>query len=175
MGLMGANKMIVEITQEMREKSRVLSGQIFGKEKLLGWKDKFKTGYEFQADFVGFLGEMAFAKGYGLEEPVFLEQGKDKYDWIIDGKRVDLKTKSEKTKKFLINSEQYDRKKEQIDVFVFGEIYGDYFKLVGWIEYECVPEISTMNLFPNGSKAWAVRKRELNKMGELIVPRDKSS
>ncbi len=166
--------MIVKITSEMRDKSRILSEKIFGKEKKLGWHDKFKTGYEFQADFVGFLGEMAFAKGYGLDEPIFLEQGKDKYDWIIGEKRIDLKTKSEKTKKFLINSDQYSRKKGQIDIFVFGEIYGDYFKSVGWVEYNRVPEISTMNIFPNGSKAWAVRKRELKKMGELIVPSNKS-
>ena len=31
---------------------------------------------------------MAFAKGYGLPEPVFLEQGKDKYDWIIKDFRI---------------------------------------------------------------------------------------
>ncbi len=167
--------MIVEITSEMREKSRVLSEKIFGKEKKLGWHDKFKTGYEFQADFVGFLGEIAFAEGYGLEEPIFLEQGKDKYDWIIDGKRIDLKTKSHKTKKFLINREQYTRKKGLIDIFAFGEIYGNYFKSVGWVEYDRVPEISTSTIFPNGSRAWAVRKRELKKMGELIVPREKSS
>jgi len=167
--------MIEKITQEMRDKSRILSEKIFGKEKKLGYHDKFKTGYEFSADFVGFLGEMSFAKGYGLEEPSFLEQGKDKYDWIINEKRVDLKTKSEKTKKFLINKEQYTRKKGLIDIFVFGEIYGDYFKSVGWVEYARVPEISTINIFPNGSKAFAVRKRELKKMGELIVPRDKSS
>ena len=58
--------MIVEITPKMRAKSRELSKKIFGKEKRLGWKDKFKDGYELAADFVGFLGEMAFAQAYGL-------------------------------------------------------------------------------------------------------------
>ena len=167
--------MIVKITQEMRTKSKDLSLKIFGKEKKLGWKDKFHTGYELAADFVGFLGEMAFAQGYDLPEPVFLEKGKDDYDWIINGKTIDLKTKAEKTKDFLINRGQYDRKKGSIDIFVFGEIYEPYFRTVGWIEYDKVPEISRKVIFPNGSRAWAIRKKGLKKMGELIVRSEESS
>ncbi len=161
--------MIVKITPKMRAKSKDLAEKIFGKEKKLGWKDKFYTGYELASDFVGFLGEMAFAQAYNLPEPKFLEKGKDDFDWIIKGKTIDLKTKSEKTKDFLINRQQYDRKKGSIDIFVFGEIYGNYFRSVGWVEYERVPEISRAIIFPNGSRAWAVKKRQLKKMGELFV------
>ena len=161
--------MIVDITPEMRDKSKELSLKIFGKEKGLGWKDKFKTGYELAADYVGFLGEIAFAKAYNLPEPAFLEREKDDCDWIINEKTVDLKTKTERTKEFLVNIDQYERKKGKIDIFAFGEIYGDYFRPVGWVEYDRVPVISRRILFPNGSKAWAVRKRELKKMSELFV------
>jgi len=109
------------------------------------------------------------AKAYKLPEPVFLERAKDDYDFLIEGKTIDLKTKSEKTKDFLINIPQYERKKGKIDIFVFGEIYGDYFRVVGWVEYDRVPEISRKILFPNGSRAWALKKRELKKIADLIV------
>lgn len=160
---------IIEITKEMREKSNVLARQIFAKEKRIGWKDKFKTRYELASDYVGFLGEMAFAKIYNLPEPEFLVQGRDKYDWIIKGKRVDLKTKAEKTKDFLVNQGQFERKKDLIDVFVFGEIYGNYFRAIGWVGYDELPEISKLVIFPNGSKAYSVHTKLLKKTGDLFV------
>ncbi len=165
--------MIIDITPEMREKSKELSQKIFGKEKKLGWKDKFKTGYELASDYVGFLGEMAFAEMYDLPEPKFLEKGKDDGDWTINGKVVDLKTKGERTKDFLLNRDQYERKIGEIDIFVFGEIYENYFRSVGWIEYERVPEISRAIIFPNSSRAWGIKKRQLNKMVDLFCTASK--
>lgn len=168
---------VIAITPDMRTKSRALCKKIFNKEKRLGWKDKFTTGFELSSDFVGFLGEMCFANLYGLPEPVFLERGKDDYDWLVNGKRLDLKTKSEKTRYFLINCYQYERKKGEIDVFIFGEIYGDWFREIGYIEYDKLLEedkngklINCKKVyFPNGSSAYSVKIKNLKDTGELFV------
>lgn len=163
--------MIVEVNDALREEAKALAKEIFLKQKGIGFKDKFDTGAEFFADFVGFLGEFCFAKAYGLPPPVFTTQYTDECDFVVKEKKCDLKTTVQKKGKqtgYYLNQPQYVRKKGKIDVFIFSEYYSPYWRSIGWIEYENVPRVSRIIHFPNGSTAYKIRLGELKKMTELI-------
>ena len=170
--------MILEVPEELFEKARVLCKAIKEKEQALGIKNKFvndKASYDNESSslFIGFVGEFAFARLFGLPEPVLVERYRDDCDFVISGKKIDLKTKLV-DKRCYVNLMQYSRKKMDVDIYVFGELYGKYYRVIGWIEYDMLPAISNLMWFPNGSQGFRIKLGRLKRIEELIQPEAKS-
>jgi hypothetical protein len=162
--------LIVEVNEALRNEAKELALAILEKQKKIGMTDKFEQGSPYFADFVGFLGEISFAKAYNLPKPVFTAQYTDECDFVLNGKKCDLKTtmQAKQKSRYFLNKQQYERKLGKIDVFIFSEYYPPYWRSIGWIEYENVPRVSTIVHFPNGTCAYRMKLGELKKMVELI-------
>jgi len=135
-------------------------------------KDKFIDGNEANADFIGFLAEFAFASVFELPRPVlYANKEVDKYDFLIEGKRIDLKA----SKDCLINKLQFERKKGDLDVFIFCKTELIDYKagkhllhVFGWCKYEDVVKFSKLKEFDNGSSAYSVSKKRLKSLDKLF-------
>lgn len=163
--------LIIEIKPEEFKKAHELAKAIYDKEQKIGAKDKypFIGGYKdnLSSDYSGFLGEICFARAYGLPEPKLVSSKSDAYDFKVNEIRIDIKTKLESSKHHWLNVPQYEKKHNKIDVFVFCEIYGKYFRVVGWEVYDKIPKISRVHYFANGSKGFNVNPRKLRNINEL--------
>ena len=162
-------KIKIKIPKELIAKAREFSTEVHKQKKFN--KDKFKTGNEEQADFLGFLLEFCVCEYFNKPKPI-LYKGKqvDDYDILLKGKKIDIKH----SQVCFVNKEQYDRHKGKTDGFLFGETQlldystGLLFAyMFGWIAYEDVPECSELVRFNNGSEAYKVSKRKLKSVEEL--------
>jgi len=157
--------MKIFLDQDIQNKAIKLSKLVMAKAEKHNWNDKFVLNQvhgkaEFDADVIGFLGEFAFAEMFNLEGPIFFETSNDVYDFKIANKRIDLKTRLT-GKNIYINANQFERKKNIIDLFVFGNIGNNKFTLDGFIEYDKVKEINNIICFNNGSSAYLIEQKDL--------------
>jgi len=161
----------VKIPFEVIQKARKVAGEIHTNRS--GNKDKFLQGDEAKADRVGFQVEFAHCFAYKQPYPkVFKGKEVDNFDsqlaiinpeGLVQMLKFDVKTSEE----FLINLDQYKRKK--VDAYFFEKIdFLDYstgaifLKLYGWIMKKDVPDNSELKTFEhNGSQAYAVNRTAL--------------
>lgn len=161
--------MRIKVSRELVDLARNLANDIHNEKRFN--KDKFLTGTEKEADFLGFFLEFAVCFHFGIPFPELIEGTQvDEFDVKLKEMRFDVKN----SKRCLINLDQFERKKGHIDAFLFGTEqlfdYGEgflYADLFGWIKYEDVPSHSKIVEFSNGSKAYQVSKRSLKKIEEL--------
>ena len=163
----------VKIPFEVIEEARKVAEEIH--KNRAGNRDKFLQGDEAKADRVGFQVEFAHCFAYKQPFPKVLK-GKevDEFDsqlaivneqGLVQMLKFDVKT----SKEFLINKDQYKRKK--VDAYLFEELeFLDYstgaifLKIHGWIMKKDVPANSELRLFDhNKSEAYQVNKRALKK------------
>ena len=163
--------------QRLVDKKVIVAGRAFA-EKVYKYRgkntDKFEQGDEFQADVKGFQVEFAHCALFRLP---FTE--------LFDGKKVDefdcqlavpnengllqlLKFDVKTSKNFLINKEQFSRKK--VDAYLFESLDFKnwdcnpsviFLKIHGWILKKDVKENSELKKFENGSEAYKVNPRAL--------------
>ena len=161
----------VKIPFKVIENSRAVADEIH--KNRAGNKDKFLQGDEARADRLGFQVEFAHCFAFKQSFPVVLK-GKevDEYDSLLavsnkEGLSLPLKFDVKTSKDFLINVDQYKRKK--VDAYIFEAMeFLDYstgaifLKIYGWILKEDVPSNSELRVFAhNGSQAYAVNRRAL--------------
>ena len=163
------SKLTLKITKDLLAEAREFSKEVHKRKKLN--KDKFITGKEEEADFLGFLLEFAVCDYFNKPKPILYE-GKqvDDYDILLKGKKIDIKH----SKICFINKRQYERHKGKTDGFLFGHTeLLDYYtgslfaNIFGWIDYDDVPEASNIIHFKNGSEAYKVKKLKLKSVKEL--------
>jgi len=161
----------VKIPFKVIKDARIVADEIY--RNRTGNKDKFVQGDEAKADRLGF--QVEFAHCFAFKQPfpkVFTGKEVDKFDSLLavqnkEGLLQLLKFDVKTSKDFLINLEQYKRKK--VDAYVFEEMeFLDYItgavflKIYGWILKEDVPSNSELRTFErNGSQAYAVNRRAL--------------
>lgn len=173
----------VKIPYHVIQDARVVAEQIHKNRS--GNKDKFMQGDEAKADRVGF--QVEFAHCFAFKQPypkVLKGKEVDEFDsqLVVPNKegmlqlfKFDVKTSEE----FLINKEQYQRKK--VDAYLFEKLdFLDYstgaifLKIYGWIMKKEVRDHSDLRTFEhNNSEAYAVRKTSLkspNLLFGLIQP-----
>jgi len=98
----------------------------------LNFPDKFHLGgaHELQADIYGFMAESCVCEHFKHPLPAFKKQENDEYDLIINDRKVDVKkvgfSKYSKKPLITLNKRQYNRKKNKIDVFLFGIFKGAF-------------------------------------------------
>jgi hypothetical protein len=160
--------MIVEITNEQREYAKNLATLVAQKMQTNGLIDNpfNKAKDKFYADYIGFLGETCFADKYKLTRPEFTGTYKDKADFIIKGKNYDLKTNNGTT--VCMAKDRYWKQKEKYDGYIFAELQGNYFHILGWEDYSLIPFVSKEKLFLNGIKMMVINKSKLRKIEELL-------
>lgn len=161
----------VKIPYEVIQQARKVADEIH--ENRIGNKDKFLQGDEAKADRKGFEVEFAHCFAFKQAFPKVLK-GKevDKYDSLLavpneDGLLQLLKFDVKTSKEFLINKEQYQRKR--VDAYLFEEMNflsyqtgAIFLKIYGWILKKDVIENSELRTFEhNDSQAYAVNKKAL--------------
>lgn len=173
----------VKIPYEVIQKARKAADDIHANRA--GNKDKFLQGDEAKADRVGFQVEFAHCEAYKQPFPKTLK-GKEVDDFdselvvpneqgLLQQLKFDVKTSEE----FLINLEQYKRKR--VDAYVFEKLdFLDYstgaifLYIYGWILKKDVPANSELRTFEhNGSQAYAVNRKALKSpklLKSLIQP-----
>lgn len=161
--------MITQVTQEQREYAKTLARQVCEKMAKNGWVDNpFNKAHDrFYADYIGFLGETIFADIYHFPRPEFTTNYKDCYDFLINEKKCDLKTTNE-GKTMCINFDRYNKQKNKTDIYIFSELYGQYYNVIGWCGYDELPFKANLKLFTNGLKNYVIKKTKLRKIEELI-------
>ncbi len=161
----------VKIPFEVIEKARKVADEIHVNRS--GNKDKFLQGDEAKADRIGFQVEFAHCFAYKQPYPkVFKGKEVDNFDsqlaienkdGLVQMLKFDVKTSDD----FLINLEQYKRKR--VDAYFFEKLdFLDYstgaifLKLYGWIMKKDVPDNSELKTFEhNDSQAYAVNRTAL--------------
>lgn len=91
----------------------------------------------YESDFVGLLGELAFAKHFNLHLDLTIGKRQNTYDFIWHDLRVDVKTNKK------IDGSLIVKQRENIDVDVYALAVLDDFNnnivhLVGWIEKDVI-------------------------------------
>lgn len=161
----------VQIPFEVIQRARKVADRIH--ENRAGNKDKFLQGDEARADRMGFQVEFAHCYAYKQSFPkVFKGKEVDEFDSVLftdneNGLMQKLKFDVKTSDDFLINKEQYARKK--VDAYLFEKLnFLDYstgaifLKIYGWIRKADVPANSELRKFEhNGSEAYQVNRSAL--------------
>jgi len=168
----------VKIPYEVIQKARKAADAIHANRA--GNKDKFLQGDEAKADRMGF--QVEFAHCYAFKQPFpKVLKGKETDDFdsqlavpnengLLQLLKFDVKTSDE----FLINKEQYQRKK--VEAYLFERLdFLDYstgaifLKIYGWILKKDVPANSELRTFEhNGSQAYQVNRSVLKSPNLLL-------
>ncbi len=168
----------VKIPYEVIKKARKAAEEIHANRT--GNKDKFLQGDEAKADRMGF--QVEFAHCYAFKQPfpkVLKGREVDEFDsqlavpnenGLLQLFKFDVKTSEE----FLINKEQYQRKK--VDAYLFEKLNfldfrtgAIFLKIYGWIMKKDVPHSSEIKTFEhNGSQAYKVSRMALKSPNLLL-------
>lgn len=103
-----------------------------------------------QADIYGFIAQSIICEHYGKELPSF--EGNKEYDLIINDKRVDVKkvgyNNIDKKIIILVNKNQFERKKDKIDYFMFVTFTGTFQQMIinDYQLFIPMPELSYLNI-----------------------------
>lgn len=161
----------VKIPFEVIKQARFVADKIHANRA--GNKDKFLQGDEAKADRMGF--QVEFAHCYAFKQPfpkIFEGKEVDEFDSVLftpneNGLLQLLKFDVKTSDDFLINKEQYARKR--VDAYLFEKLnFLDYstgaifLKIYGWIRKADVPANSELRVFEhNGSEAYQVNRNAL--------------
>jgi hypothetical protein len=120
-----------------------------------------------ETTFTGFLGEVVFADYFKLSRPIFFSEFDKGYDFLINGRKFDVKTRDFHGPGLDLILYKSDVLKD-IDGYILQELESDFIILHGFLPKKDFLEKAKENDFGYGPR-YAVNKKHFRPISELIL------